>query len=105
MIACKTINYKEDHKKAKKHAENEYEILSQLHHPNITQFIDAEWKPNQLRLYMEFYPDGTLDDLIVEKRRFDCRLLFAVCQMCLNSGCAASTYASRKVTCGQSSGS
>ena len=70
MVACKTVNYNESNKEAKKRAEREFRCLSRLHHPNITQFIDAQWRPNQLKLYMEYYPDGTLDNLIVEKRGF-----------------------------------
>ena len=109
-FACKTINYLKDHVTAKKHAETEYEILSMLkHHRNITRFIEGHFiegqsDTNQLRLYMEYYPNGTLENLIAEKRRFAYHILLLF-MISLMSRFTERVCASQSLMCGQSSGS
>lgn len=110
MVACKTISYNEHHKKAKKHAEDEYRILSKLkHHRNITRFIEGQFIEgqsgiNQLKLYMEYYPNGTLENLIAEKRGFAYHILLLL-MISLMSGFTGKMSPSQSLMCGQSSGS
>jgi serine/threonine protein kinase len=60
-IAEKVIKVgpKEDQSKERR----EYEILSKLTHPNIASFVDVDFRLTELRLYMEYYEHGSLDEL------------------------------------------
>jgi serine/threonine protein kinase len=63
ILACKVVLFggggvnRED-------VEKECHILSELNHPNIIGYVDRHVELSEVKLYMEFCPEGSLQDLV-----------------------------------------
>ena len=66
-MACKSVRFR-DAQISKSVVERECAILSQLSHPNVVRQVDEQWRPNKVKIYMEYYEGGSLQDLINQRR-------------------------------------
>lgn len=60
----KTVPFNKADEKEQRHAKSEYRTQTYLDHPNITKYIDVEWRDDQASFYMEHFKEGGLDTLI-----------------------------------------
>ena len=60
----KIITYSDKDPKGKEYQHNEYRTQTYLDHPNIARYTDAEWLDGEVRFYMDYFEDGSLDTLI-----------------------------------------
>ena len=62
-MARKIIRLDTADEKMMRNAKTEYRTHRYLNHPNIAKYVDAEWLDGEVRFYMEYFEDGSLDTL------------------------------------------
>lgn len=62
-MARKIIRFDTADEKMMRNVKTEYRTHRHLSHPNIAKYVDAEWLDGEVRFYMEYFENGSLDTL------------------------------------------